>query len=228
MEKVIYIVWAGDGADLLAAAPALAAAGASGVQVNVADADVLPALHKQIEGNPPVPSATVGLWLASASDHLRAPIDDLVRGAAGAGAAIAAYLVTESVPLANTRYPAEPGSRTEGFAQMAFLRRPADLPYDQFLDHWLNGHTQVAIDTQDSFVYVQNVVVRTLIPHGVPCDGIVEECFPTAAMTDLHAFFDAIDDDDRLDDHLTKMMASTGRFLDFDRLDVVPTSRYCF
>lgn len=228
MEKVIYLVWSGAGADVLAAAPRLIAAGGTGVQVNVGDADVLPAAHQKIESNPPAPDAIVSVWVPSATDHLRAPFDAIVRDATGAAGEIAAYLVTESVPLANTRYPAEPGERTEGLAQVAFLRRPDGMADADFLDRWLNGHTQLAIDVQDTFVYVQNVVARTLIAHGVPCDGIVEECFPTAAMTDIHAFFDAVDDDDRLNDHLTKMMNSTGRFLALDRIDVIPTSRYAF
>lgn len=57
-------------------------------------------------------------------------------------------------------------------------------------------------------------------------DAVVEELFPTAAITDQHAFYDAVGDDDTLDRNRTEMLASVGRFLDLDRIDVLPTSRY--
>jgi hypothetical protein len=115
---------------------------------------------------------------------------------------------------------------------MALLRRAAGRSDDDFLAAWLDDHTRVAIDTQSTFVYVQNLVVRTLVAgsgaSGEPIDAIVEECFPAEAMTDIGVFFDAVGDDDRLADHTGRMMASTSRFLDLARIDVIPTSRYAF
>lgn len=228
MEKVIYTLWCTAGADLREAARELADAGATRVQVNVVDDAVAPAAQRRIENHPPLPDAFVSLWLPTAHAAARGPIDSVVRAAAGHDARVGACLVTESCPLANTRYPTPPGERTPGFAQIALLRRPAGQAMAEFLSAWLDDHTAVALDTQDTFSYVQNVVVRTLLPEGEPCDGIVEECFPAAAMTDVHAFFDAVGDDDRLRDHGERMVASTSRFLDFARLDVIPTSRYVF
>lgn len=228
MEKIIYVLGTGDGADLLGAVGALTGAGATGVQVNLVDDDVAPAAHWRIEHHLPVPDAFVSLWLPTAHVTTRRPVDEIVRAAAGADSRVGAYLVTESCPLRNTRFPTPPGRRTPGFAQVALLRRPAGQPFDEFLGAWLDDHTAVAVDTQDTFVYVQNLVVRTLLAEGEPCEAIVEECFPEAAMTDVHAFFDAVGDDERLADHTGRMMASTKRFLDLDRIDVVPTSRYAF
>jgi hypothetical protein len=119
---------------------------------------------------------------------------------------------------------------------MALLRRPADQTRDDFLGAWLDHHTQVAIETQSTFSYTQHVTVRPLTVTGAttpdaaldPIDGIVEECFPTAAMTDPHVFFAAVGDDERLRNHTSRMVASTSAFLDYDRIDVIPTSRYRF
>lgn len=228
MEKIVYLLWTGRDADLLGAAGALADAGATGLQVNLADDDAAPAGRWRIESHRPVADAFVSLWLPTAHIATRGPVDSIVRTAAGTDAYVGAYLVTESCPLYNTRFATSPGQRTPGFAQIALLRRPAGQSFDAFLTAWLDDHTTVALDTQDTFAYVQNLVVRTLLAEGEPCEAIVEECFPDAAMTDVHAFFDAVDDDERLADHTGRMLASTARFLDLDRLDVIPTSRYTF
>lgn len=228
LEKLVYVLWDADGDRLRAGAGRLAAAGARGVQVNLVDDDVAAASRWRIESCPPLPDAFVSLWLPTAHADTRDPIDTLVRESAGGDARLALHLVAESCPLPNTRFPTAPGERTPGFAQMALLRRPADLPAAEFLATWLDDHTDVAIATQDTFVYVQDVVVRTLVGHGEPIDGIVEECFPAAAMTDIQAFFDAVGDDGRLADHTSRMIASTSRFLDLSRIDVIPTSRYVF
>ncbi|AEI82115.1 hypothetical protein CNE_BB1p06950 (plasmid) [Cupriavidus necator N-1] len=102
------------------------------------------------------------------------------------------------------------------------LKRPPRLTHEAWLDIWHQDHTQVAIETQDDFLYVQNVVVHPLT-HGAPIiDAVVEECFPASAMTDPHAFFDAVGDEDKLKRNSGSMMDSCNRFIDFDKLDVVP------
>jgi hypothetical protein len=73
---------------------------------------------------------------------------------------------------------------------------------------------------------VQDVVVRPLTPDAPTIDGIVEECFPIEALTDLHAFFDAVGDDDRLAANLGRMNESVERFGASASIDVVPTSEY--
>jgi hypothetical protein len=94
------------------------------------------------------------------------------------------------------------------------------------MDIWLNSHTQIAIDTQDTFLYVQNVVTRVLTDGATPWDAIVEEGFPAAAMTDPQVFFDAVGDDERLAKHQQEMLESVQRFLDLAAIEVIPTSRY--
>ncbi|HET8929327.1 MAG TPA: EthD domain-containing protein [Acidimicrobiales bacterium] len=237
MEKIIYVLTRADGDRLLGSADALTAAGATRIQVNLVDAAVVAAGRWRIEHQTPSPDAFVSLWLATAHRAGRAPLDAAVQEAAGPDAGLTAYLVTESCPLVEARAATPRGERTPGFAQIALLRRPSGQTFDAFLAAWLDEHTDVAIETQSTFSYTQNVVVRRLATAGVrddgldasdPVDGIVEECFPAGAMDDPHVFFDAVDDDERLADHTARMVASTSKFLDFDRIEVIPTSRYVF
>ena len=54
-----------------------------------------------------------------------------------------------------------------------------------------------------------------------------DELFPLEAISDLHAFFGAADDDD-LRDRMERMVASTAAFGANRDVDTVPTSRYVF
>ncbi|HEY2997398.1 MAG TPA: EthD domain-containing protein [Acidimicrobiales bacterium] len=229
MEKLVYLVWRDPAVPVEVfsaalrerSAPRLVEAGARGVQVNVADGAVAGALIRMTELDPQ-PEAIVGVWVDSARDAARAPLD----AALGAEAArLAAYVVTESEPLPNTAHPAAPGERTPGFANVALLRRPADMTPAAWLDAWQGQHTDVAIEIQSTFGYVQNAVVRAVTPDAPAIDAVVEELFPIEALTSMHAFF-AADDDDELGRRLVLMGESTGRFGADRDLDVVPTSRY--
>ena len=137
-------------------------------------------------------------------------------------AEVVAYLVTESAPL-----PGDPvDGRRPGYTQVSFLQRPERLDEQEWIEHWHDHHTQVAIDTQSTTRYVQNLVVRPLTPGAPPCTAVVEEAFPSAAMTDPAVFFDAVDDEARQEANADALMNSVMAFLDFDLIDVVPTSEY--
>ena len=64
---------------------------------------------------------------------------------------------------------------------------------------WLEHHTQVAIDTQATSGYVQNIVIEPLREGQATVDALVEEFFPMAATTDMHAFYGSGGDDVELD-----------------------------
>jgi hypothetical protein len=233
MEKVLYVLAHPVGsvpADLtkhLAGplADELLALGAKGVQVNVADHDVSAAGGLRMTMSPSPANALVAVWIDTAVDHRRGPFDDAVRAAAP-DAELSAYLVTESVPLDGAAHAAPPGERWPGMAQLAFLRRPEGMAVEDWFDVWLESHTHVALELQQTFAYVQNVVVRTLIPGATVWHAIVEECFPAEAMADPHVFFDAVGDDEKLARHQREMFESVQRFIDLSIIDVVPTSRY--
>lgn len=228
MEKIVIALWRPEHAEpgswaqeLLGAADAVAAAGATGFQVNVADQAVAGAAVRFSTFPQPI-EAVASVWLPTATGSGgQAVLDELGRRAAR----LAAYLVTESVPLEAPPVPA--GDRTPGFANVAFLRRPEHLHQAEWLARWQGAHTQVAIDTQSTFGYVQNVVVRALTPDAPVFDGIVEELFPAAALTDFHVFFDTGGSDAELGRRMTAMTESVAHFSGADApLDVVPTSRY--
>ncbi|MGB8387131.1 EthD domain-containing protein [Mycobacterium sp.] len=227
MEKVIAVLMRGDSDDDWCArqrgpiARALLDLGVPGLAVNVRDDAVRRSLMTLTTLDPPV-AAVVSMWTRQCyGDQMAAALDLL----AGECEQLGAYLVTESVPLIAPSI--EFGSRTPGLANIALLRRPADLDQATWLTRWQRDHTSVAIKTQSTFGYTQNWVVRTLTPGAPAIDGIVEELFPAEAITDLKAFFGAADDTD-LQDRLSQMVASTSAFGANQNIDTVPTSRYVF
>ena len=193
--------------------------GLPGLAVNVKDAAVRASMMTLSVLDPPA-TAVVSIWTQqSYGPQVAATLDIL-----GAEAIdVFAYLVTESTPLVP---PAgEPGSRTTGLANIALLRRPAALDEATWRHRWHVDHTPVAIDTQATFGYVQNAVVRPLTPQAPELAAIVEELFPDAAVGNLKAFFGA-DDDDELGRRITRMISSTTAFGANENVDTIPTSRY--
>ncbi|OBI99079.1 EthD domain-containing protein [Mycobacterium asiaticum] len=193
--------------------------GVPGLSVNVRDDAVRESLMTLTTLDPPV-VAVVSLWTQQCYGHQVAAALDLL---AAECEQLAAYLVTESVPLAVP--VAEPGLRTTGLANIALLRRPAELDQATWLNRWQLDHTPVAIETQSTFGYTQNWVVRALTPDAPGIAAIVEELFPIEAVSDLKAFFGAADDAD-LQHRVGRMVASTSAFGANENIDTVPTSRY--
>ncbi len=202
-------------------ADALLGLGVPGLSVNVRDSEVRHSLMTLTTLNPPA-AAVVSLWTQQCyGEQLAAALRLLAQECAQ----LAAYLVTESVPLPGP--PVELGSRTPGLANIALLRRPAALDQETWLNRWQRDHTPVAIETQATFGYTQNWVVRALTPDAPGIAGIVEELFPMDAITDIKAFFGAANDRD-LQRRLSRMIASTTAFGADENTDTVPTSRYVF
>lgn len=205
-------IW-GPRVDLVAAVPD-AVRNAHRVQVNISDNAVDGAMRIS-ELDPPI-EAVVSIW----TDDLDAAIADL----APMADRVAAWEVTERAPL-DPLLPAD-GSRIDALSNIAFLRRPDELTRDEWLHIWLDDHTQVAIDTQATFGYYQNVVDRPLTPDAPTVDAIVEELFPMAAVSDVHAFYGSGGDQAELERRMTAMLESVVRFGAERNLDVVPTSRF--
>lgn len=202
-------------------ADALLGLGVPGLSVNVRDSAVRHSLMTLTTLDPPV-AAVVSMWTQQCYGG---PMAAALRLLAEECEQLGAYLVTESVPLIAPAV--ESGSRTPGLANIALLRRPAALDQATWLDRWQLDHTRVAIETQSTFGYTQNWVVRTLTPDAPGIAGIVEELFPAEAITDLKAFFGAADDSD-LQNRVGQMIASTTAFGANENIDTVPTSRYVF
>jgi EthD domain len=199
-------------------AEAILALGVAGLTVNVRDAAVTHSMMTLTTMDPPA-SAVVSMWTQQCYGDQMATALRLLEDECDQ---FAAYLVTESMPL---QAPLELGGRTTGLANIALLRRPAELDQATWLQRWQHDHTPVAIETQSTFGYTQNFVVRALTPDAPQLAGIVEELFPAEAITDLKAFFGAADDAD-LQHRLGRMVASTSAFGANENIDTVPTSRY--
>jgi hypothetical protein len=225
MEKVIVLLRDAERDDRWCAqlrgtvADKILALAVAGLTVNVRDDMVRGSLMTLTTLDPPV-VAVVSIWVQQSYGE---QVGTAIALLSEQCQSVAAYLVTESVPLLPPG--AESGSRTTGLANIALLRRPDRLDRDAWLARWQLHHTKVAIETQSTFGYTQNAVWRALTPDAPAIDGIVEELFPAEAITDLHAFFGAADELD-LNDRINRMIESTTAFGANENIDTVPTSRY--
>ena len=227
MEKVIVALRRRDADDEWVArlcgpvASALLDLDLPGVTLNLRDGAVRDSLMTLTTLDPPV-QGFVSLWT---QQYYGTAVDEALRLLRSEANEIAAYLVTESVPMPPPGSP--PGERASGMANMALLRRPTEMDEQTWLRRWHHDHTPVAIATQSTFGYVQNFVVRALTAGAPPLSAIVEELFPIEAVGSLHAFFGAADDAE-LGDRMNKMVASTAAFGANIDVDTVPTGRYVF
>lgn len=225
MEKLVYLIDADGalpGADLRdglveKAAPALRAAGAGQIAVNVEDEHVAAGGAVKISRDDPPIRAMVSFWLDSADD--RGPCEDAL---SPHGVGLAGYLVAESRPLV---HQPPVGERAPGANLVTCINRLPGLSDEAFLDHWNNEHRKVALETQSTTAYVRNAVVRALTPGAPVRDGIVEETFPIEALTDPHVWYNC-DNEEEYQRRLARMMESVQAFLDFEPLVSVPMSEY--
>jgi hypothetical protein len=185
--------------------------------VNVDDTDVAPALRF----GPAEPiTAMLSVWLGSSD------LERVISAVADATdePELHAYRVTEKVRL--DPHPVAEGTRLNALAQVALLRRPDTMSRDEYLEYWQVHHTPIAIRTQNTSGYIQNIVDEALTPSSPDLAAIVEEHFPMAALTDPHAFYGSGGDDAELSRRMAELMASVARFGADQGLDLVPTSRY--
>jgi hypothetical protein len=229
VEKLVYVVWKPAGvpdpefarALLEGVAPKLTALGARGLTLHLPDAEVQGVLRARITRLDPPVSGLVSFWLDAADE--RAPLESAL---AEATSRLAGYLVVESVPLRNTTRPAPLGRRTPGIVMVALIERPERMPWEDWIAHWHGHHRKVALETQCTFSYVRNVVVRALTPGAPRWAGIVEEGFPAEAVTDPMRWYKAEGSPDTLKRNVRRMVESCQAFLDLDRVESHPTSEY--
>jgi hypothetical protein len=217
MEKVVYLLMGPSGAGRGGLAEALRGpvagalkkAGARSIQVNVADAHIGTPFAAPPDPELPVLDAAVSMWVDTAEGSRTGAELPPVGEARWYG-----YLVCEAEPLPNTTRPPGAGGRVPGFAQLVALTKPDRLTWSEWRRAWQGAHTSVAINTQSSFRYVQNVVLRPLTSGAPRFAAVVEECFPIEAARDLNVFFDAVGDDAKRDRHMAAMSESCDRFMD--------------
>lgn len=216
--KAMFLVW-GDDLTATLTDPTLReelrATGALRLQVNLDDEHVAPALR--FGTGDPI-GAVVSVW---------GPDPEAAAGVLAARATTAGWLVEERRRVD----PAEAydGSRADALANTAVLRRPAELDEETWLHRWLVEHTPIAIRTQATTAYLQHRCLAPLPgshPEPPQVDALVEELFPTAGMSDVHAFYGSGGDDAELSRRMTELMASVSRIGADRDLDLVPGSRH--
>lgn len=230
MEKIVTVLFRPDGqkkqdfADTLLqkAAPRLMELGAGKLKVSVEDDAVD---GDALRSNPvgPPKAAMVSYWIECAQD--RAPLEHVL---ADASASLASFLVVESQAIVNTQHVAKLGDRTPGMSQVTCVQPKEGLAYDEFIRIWHEEQRPCAIETQSTFQYVRNEIVRRISGEAPPWAAIVEEGFPIEAMSDRNVFYDAVGDDAKFKENFTRMMETVQKFLALDKVDVTITSEYVF
>ena len=228
MEKLVYALWSPDGTALRktlceTAAKRLRELGARRLAVNVVDdaVDFAESVHMTLVE--PRMTGLVSFWLEDGA--ARAACEPVL---ASAAERIAGFWVAESVALANQTRRAAPAERTPGVNVVAFLRQPDWIDRDAWLARWLDDHRRVALETQCTYTYVRNVVVRAVTRDAPPWAAIVEEGFPTEAVTDPARWYRAEHDADALQRNISRMVDSCRAFLDLNQVERHPMSEYRF
>jgi hypothetical protein len=230
VEKIVTVLWKPaemgkqEFADALLhnAAPEMIGLGAHRLKVCVED-DHVDGDALRMNPAPPPKSAMVSYWVECSED--RGPLEAVL---ARHAASLASFLVVESQPIVNTEHIAAPGERTPGMVQVTGIVRKAGLDYDEFIRIWQEEQRPCAIETQSTFQYVRNEIVRPLSGSAPPWAAIVEEAFPIEAMSDPYVFFDAVGDDEKFSANIGRMVDTVARMLEMDQTDVTITSEYVF
>lgn len=229
MEKLVYVVWRRPETTPLEfreqvcgdTAKRLPDSGAQHIAASLVDDAVQDKLGQRLTRLEPPIDGIVSFWLENSDDRAQceAALAEVTMRVAG-------YLVVESVPLIDTTHALEVGERRPGVNMLALLERPERLPWGEWIRIWHENHKVVALETQCTFRYVRNVVVRPLSDGAPAWAGIVEEGFPTEAIGNPAVWYDAEGDPEKLKANIARMVASCQAFLDLDRVESHPASEY--
>ena len=227
MEKIVIQIWKNHEIDdndfknfLVNEIPSNLRSDLTSYQVNLPDKDVSKAAELVQSSYPPSPNAIVFLKVKSLF-HVEQKLKVFELHAEK----LFSFIVSES-KIIEVDESKNLNKRTEGFSQIVFLEKPDNVDRFDWFDHWTHHHTKTAIETQSNFIYVQNSVVRKLQTQAPNFIAIVEECFPSQAMSDQEEFYAARGDATLMKKNLEIMMDSCSKFIDFSKIEVIPTSRY--
>ena len=227
MEKIVFKLWRNDSdllekfkESLLVDLPEILESLVSELQINIADDDVKAAAELVQTNYSQNPDAIV--FIKVTSQYHSENIVQILRTMANK---VEGFIVSESIILQDGSKD-HTGKRSEGFSQIVFLEKPIEMTEFDWFDHWTHHHTKIAIETQSNFTYIQNTIVRPLQNDSPNFIAVIEECFPSEAMSNPSIFYNADDDSELLLNNTKLMMESCSRFIDFQKIEVIPTSRY--
>ncbi|MCP3983345.1 MAG: hypothetical protein GY723_03095 [bacterium] len=231
MEKLAYVLWKRAGetdrtfAERLLAetAPELLASGARFLKISVVDDEVAPGAALRIGQMDPPKAGLATFWLDQAQE--RGPLEKLLGETCDR---LAGYLVVESRPLVPVNEFSRPGERTPGFHLVSCITRKSGMGHGAFIEYWHQRFRDVAIETQSTFDYIRNEIIRPLTEGAPAWDALVEEGFPTGALTDPHVFYDSLGNDLELQARQARMFEHVQQFLDLGKIEVHPMSEYAF
>ena len=227
MEKIVFKLWRNNSdslekfkESLLVDLPETLESLVSELQINIADDDVKAAAELVQTNYSQNPDAIV--FIKVTSQYHSENIVQILRTMANK---VEGFIVSESIILQDGSKD-HTGKRSEGFSQIVFLEKPIEMTEFDWFDHWTHHHTKIAIETQSNFTYIQNTIVRPLQNDSPNFIAVIEECFPSEAMSNPSIFYNADDDSELLLNNTKLMMESCSRFIDFQKIEVIPTSRY--
>jgi hypothetical protein len=229
MEKVVHVLWKREDLSeeafkeemLGSIASRFLDLGTRKLSVNLVDESVAHTKGVRLTRQDPPIAGMISFWLDMADE--RAPYEEAL---ARVTSRYAGYLVVESVPIVNREHLAKPGERTPGINVVACIEKPDRLTQEAWITHWFGHHKGVAIETQCTFSYVRNLVVHPLTQGAPPWAGIVEEGFPTEAVTDPMLWYCGDGSEEKMQRNMARMMESVQAFLDIDRVESNPMSEY--
>jgi hypothetical protein len=227
MEKIVFKLWRSDSdslekfkKSLLVDLPKTLESLISELQINIVDEDVNEAAALAQINYSQNPDAIV--FTKVASQYYSENIISILQSFA---TKVEGFIVSESIILQDDSKDHQ-GKRSEGFSQVVFLEKPLEMTEFDWFDHWTHHHTKIAIETQSNFTYIQNTVVRPLQKDSPNFIAVIEECFPSEAMSNPSIFYNAENNSELLLKNTELMMDSCSRFIDFQKIEVIPTSRY--
>ena len=102
------------------------------------------------------------------------------------------------------------GTEAPGVKLVSFMRRAEGLNHEQFVRHWTENHTPLALEHHPGlWNYTQNIVRRAYTPGGRDIDGIAELHFATRDDFETR-FFDSDDGKQVIMDDVARFMGRPG------------------
>jgi uncharacterized protein (TIGR02118 family) len=102
------------------------------------------------------------------------------------------------------------GAEAPGVKLVSFMRRADGLNHEQFVRHWTENHTPLALEHHPGlWNYTQNIVRRAYTPGGRDIDGIAELHFATRDDFE-NRFFDSDDGRQVIMDDVARFMRRPG------------------
>ena len=119
------------------------------------------------------------------------------------------WRVRSEQPIAYERTWAD-GTEAPGVKLVSFMRRAAGMNHEQFVRHWSEQHTPLALAHHPGlWNYTQNVVRRAYTPGGRDIDGIAELHFATRDDFE-NRFFDSDEGRQVIMDDVARFMGRPG------------------